>query len=420
MNPSMIGLPQSDGADRSSILALNAGSSSLKFALFTGGATFHALMRGETSELGSSPHLVAHNEAGCLLADRHWAAHGDNMFAEVLDAVLALVDASPGHDQLRAVGHRIVHGGADHITPERVTPALISALNTLIPLDPIHMPHNLVPILAVTKARPGIDQIVCFDTAFHHTMPLVAQRFALPRAICDAGVRRYGFHGLSYEYIAGRLASELPALARSRVIVAHLGAGASLCALDKGVSVATTFGISVLDGLMMATRCGSLDPGVILYLGRLGYSLGAIEDMLYNRSGLLGVSGISGDIRVLLASDDPHAHEAIELFTYRIALEIGAMTSALGGVDGIVFTAGIGQHAPLIRAAICDRLGWLGIRLDQAANDKGAFCISTAESRIDVRVMATDEEAMIAHHALAVINAPDPLVGRSPNPSDEP
>lgn len=226
-------------------------------------------------------------------------------------------------------------------------------------------------------------------------------------------LRRYGFHGLSYEYISRRLASELPALAQGCVIVAHLGAGASLCALDKGVSIATTFGISVLDGLMMATRCGSLNPGVILYLGRLGHSLAEIEDMLYNRSGLLGVSGISGDIRVLLASDAPHAREAIELFTYRIALEVGAMTSALGGIDGIVFTAGIGQHAPKIRAAVCERLSWLGVRLDQAANDEGAFRISTPDSQVDVRVMVTDEEAMIAQHVLTMTSGPDPAVRSS-------
>ena len=394
----------SDNVAQGAILALNAGSSSLKFALFAEPA-LHPLIRGEISELGSVPHLVAHDTERRLVADRHWSGHGDHTYTEVLDAVLTLVDTTPGHDRLRAVGHRIVHGGADHIAPERVTPALLLALETLTPLDPIHMPHNIAPIIAVAKARPAIDQVACFDTAFHHTMPLVARRFALPRAISDAGVRRYGFHGLSFEYISRQLASELPVLAKGRVIVAHLGAGASLCALDKGVSIATTFGISVLDGLVLATRCGSIDPGVILYLGRLGHSLADIEDMLYNRSGLLGVSGISGDIRVLLASNLPQAHEAIELFTYRVALEVGAMTSALGGVDGIVFTAGIGQHAPPIRAAICERLGWLGVRLDQAANDSGAFQVSTPTSDVDVRVIATDEEAMIARHVLTNLRA---------------
>ncbi len=230
--------------------------------------------------------------------------------------------------------------------PKSITPALLAALEALTPLDPLHMPDNLAPMHAIAAARPSLTQVACFDTAFHHTLPPVATRFALPRAMSAAGVRRYGFHGLSYEYIASRLMQQSPALARGRVIVAHLGSGASLCALRDGVSIATTTGFSALDGLVMATRCGSLDPGVILYLGRQGHSFADIEDMLYRRSGLLGVSGISGDVRVLLASDDPHAREAIDLFTYRIAVEAGALVSALGGLDGLVFTAGIGEHAP--------------------------------------------------------------------------
>ena len=406
----MIDMPLFDSAAGGSILVLNAGSSSLKFALFAQESVAQPLVRGEISELESAPHLVARNEAGRLVADQHLPVGGDTSFSSLLDALLAVVDTAPGHDRLHAVGHRIVHGGADHIAPERLTPALLSALEALTPLDPIHLPHNLAPIRAVWQARPGIAQIACFDTAFHHTMPRVAQQFALPRAISDAGVRCYGFHGLSYEWIAGRLVSEVPELAQGRVIVAHLGAGASLCALDKGVSIATTMGISVLDGLMMATRCGSLDPGVIFYLARLGHSLPAIEDMLYNRSGLLGVSGISGDIRVLLASEAAEAREAIELFTYRIALEAGAMASALGGVDGIVFTAGIGSHAPAIRAAVCERLGWLDARLDPSANDRNAYRISTEDSPIQILVMPTDEEAMIAHHVLAMAGRTDPAL----------
>jgi acetate kinase len=390
-----------DSTDPNSILVLNAGSSSLKFALFAATPKLPALLRGEVSELGSAPHLVAQNGAGKLIVDRHWQAGGGRAFADVLDALLAVVDAEPGHDRLRAVGHRIVHGGADHIASERLTPELLASLEGLIALDPMHLPHNLAPVSAVWQARPGITQFACFDTAFHHTMPLVAQQFALPRAISKAGVRRYGFHGLSYEWIARQLANQAPALAQGRVIVAHLGAGASLCALDKGISVATTFGLSVLDGLVMATRCGSLDPGVIFYLARLGHSLREIEDMLYNRAGLLGVSGISGDIRVLLGSNAPEAREAIELFTYRIALEMGAMASALGGVDGIVFTAGIGQHSAAIREAVCERLEWLGVRLDTLANAANALCIGAHDSAIDLLVMATDEEAMIATHVLA-------------------
>jgi acetate kinase len=399
-----MGLPPRSGADQDSILVLNAGSSSLKFALFTDGPDLHVLVRGEISEFGSSPHLLARDGAGHQIADQRWPAAGESGFADA-------IDATPGHDQLRVVSHRIVHGGADHIVPERLTPELLSALEALIPLDPIHMPHNLAPIRALAKARPEIGQFVCFDTAFHHTMPLVAKCFALPRAITDSGIRRYGFHGLSYEYIAGQLAQKLPTLAIGRVIVAHLGAGASLCALDKCVSIATTFGFSVLDGLMMATRCGTLDPGIIFYLGRLGDSLADIEDMLYNKSGLLGFSGISGDIRDLLASDAAPAREALDLFTYRIALEVGAMASALGGVDGIVFTAGIGENAPRIRTAVCERLGWLGLRLDEHANGKGASCISTVASQVAVHVIATDEEAMIAQHVQELAERPNATRG---------
>ena len=262
------------------------------------------------------------------------------------------------------------------------------------------MPDNLLPMHEVVTARPALPQVARFDTAFHHTLPPVARRFALPRAVSDAGVRRYGFHGLSYEFIAGCLTRQFPALAHGRVIVAHLGSGASLCALRDGHSLDTTMGFSALDGLVMATRCGSLDPEVILYLGRQGHSFADIEDMLYRRSGLLGVSGISGDVRVLLTSHDPHAREALELFTYRIACEVGALVSALGGLDGLVFTAGIGEHAPVIRAAVCARLAWLGLRLDSAAS---AACISTSDSVVEVRVIATDEELMIARHTQKVI-----------------
>lgn len=380
------------------ILALNAGSSSLKFALFNSATLAIELLRGEVSDLNTAPHLVAHDSEGNSLIDRQWRVGSNGSFAIILTELLEFIDAHSGQDGLAAIGHRVVHGGADHFEPACVTPALLQSLMALITLDPIHMPHNLAPIRAIAQVKPKLLQIACFDTAFHQTIPPIAQRFALPRAISDAGVRRYGFHGLSYEFIADRLREVTPALARGKVVVAHLGAGASLCALLNGASVATTFGFSVLDGLVMATRCGSLDPGVILYLGRQGYSFADIEEMLYNRSGLLGVSGISEDIRVLLASTDVHAREAIELFTYRLAIEIAGMAAVLGGLDGIVFTAGIGAHSPEIRAAVCERLAWLGVRLDPAANHAGEFCISAASSYVDVRVMATDEEAMIARH----------------------
>jgi len=378
-----------------SILTLNAGSSSVKFAIFDA-ATLDARVRGEIETPHATPHVLAHDAGGAVLVDRRWPA------GDVLPALLDFIDAHLGRDALIAAGHRVVHGGADHVGPEAVTPALLTALDALTPLDPLHMPDNLAPIRAVAAARPALAQVACFDTAFHHTMPPVATQLALPRAITDAGVRRYGFHGLSYEYIAGRLAQEAPAL--RRVVVAHLGSGASLCALLDGRSIETTFGFSALDGLVMATRCGSMDPGVLLYLARQGHGTAEIEDMLYRRSGMLGVSGISGDVRALLASDDPHAREALDLFAYRIAAQTGALVSALGGLDGFVFTAGIGEHAPAIRAAVCARLAWLGVRLDDAANAANAARIGAADSTIDVRVIATDEEAMIARHTRAVVN----------------
>ncbi len=386
-----------------SILTLNAGSSSVKFALFDTAATRKATIRGEIENLEAAPHFFARDSAGKILIERQWPNGTTEKFAVLLEALLSFVDAHLGTDGLAAVGHRVVHGGADHIAPERVTPALLAALEALTPLDPLHMPDNLAPIRAVAAARPKLPQIACFDTAFHHTLPPVARMFALPRAITEAGVRRYGFHGLSYEYISGCLARDIPALARGRVVVAHLGSGASLCALSGGKSIATTTGFSALDGLVMATRCGRLDPGIILYLGRQGHGFSDIEDMLYRRSGLLGVSGISGDVRVLLASEDARAREALELFSYRIACETGALVSALGGLDGLVFTAGIGEHAPAIRAAVCGRLAWLGLRLDDHANATGAARISAPDSTIDVRVIATDEEAMIAHHTRTMI-----------------
>ena len=395
------------------ILTLNAGSSSLKFALFRAASPLSAMLRGEVSDLFSAPHLIAQDSEGNVLIDRQWQDSGDGGVSVILRTMLEFIDVHAGHDGLVAVGHRVVHGGADHIAPERVTPALLQSLTAIIALDPIHMPHNLALIHAIDVARPKLVQIACFDTAFHRSLPPVAQRFALPRTISDAGVRRYGFHGLSYEYIAGQLRDEAPVLARGRVVVAHLGAGASLCALLDGTSIATTFGFSVLDGLVMATRCGSLDPGVILYLARLGHSFASIEDMLYNQSGLLGVSGISADIRVLLANKDVRAQEAIELFTYRLAIEIAGMASALGGLDGIVFTAGIGSHSPEIRAAVCERLSWLGVRLDRAANHASASCISAEDSGVDVRVMATDEEAMISRNVRDQLLSPKITAGNS-------
>ena len=384
------------------ILALNTGSSSLKFALFHAGEGMGVALRGEIEDMATAPKLLARDAQGAVIAEQHWLS-GAPEFADILEPLMRLVEAHQGSRRLAGVGHRVVNGGADHVTPARVTPDLLSALEALTPLDPLHMPHSLTPMRTIAAAHPDLPQVACYDTAFHHTMPPVAAQIALPRALWAAGLRRYGFHGLSYEYIAGRLEAQAPGLAKGRVIVAHLGSGASLCALKASRSIATTMGFSSLDGLVMATRCGSLDPGVILYLGRQGRTFADIEALLYDASGLLGVSEISGDLRVLLASDDPRAREAIDLFTYRIATEAGALVSALGGLDGMVFTAGVGENAPAIRAEVCDRLSWLGIRLDPAANAIGRGCISLPDSKIEVRVVPTDEEAMIARHTWATL-----------------
>ncbi len=389
-----------------SILTLNAGSSSLKFALFER-ETLAATLRGEIENLGDAPHLVARDGLGVVLAERRWSAGLEQPFDVALHALLDLAEQQLGVDDLDAVGHRVVHGGAVHVAPERVSPALIAALEALTPLDPLHMPYNLAPMRAVADARPGLVQVACFDTAFHHTLPPVAQMFALPQEISALGVRRYGFHGLSYEYIASRLEAVSPKLAQGRVIAAHLGSGASLCAMQGGVSIETTTGFSALDGLVMATRCGRIDPGVLLYLGQQGHGFADIESMLYRRSGLLGVSGISGDVRVLLASDAPAARAALDLFAYRIAGEAGSLASALGGIDGLVFTAGVGEHAAPARAAVCARLEWMGVRLDQAANAAGAALISAPDSQVEIRVIATDEEAMLAHHTRALLRQPN-------------
>jgi len=387
------------------VLVLNAGSSSLKFAIFDAAEPSRAAMRGEIENLNVAPRFSAVDGQGAPLASPPWPTTGPSDFAAVIKILMNFVAGHLAGGILIGVGHRVVHGGGAHAKPERITPELLAALRALTPLDPIHLPHNLDLIGAVSDALPELPQVACYDTSFHQTMPPEAAHFALPRELTDAGVRRYGFHGLSYEFIARRLETIAPSLALGKVIVAHLGAGASLCALREGKSVATTMGFSALDGLVMATRCGSLDPGVVLYLARQGKSATEIEDILYRRSGLLGISGISGDMRVLAASADPRAREAITLFCHRAAVEIGALASALGGIDGLVFTAGIGENAVAIRADIGARLAWLGVSIDEGANEANAARISPKGAALEVRVIKTDEEAMIARHTLALVGA---------------
>ncbi len=387
------------------VLTLNAGSSSIKFALFRSAPGLSLLSHGQIEGIGTTPHFRATAPSGEVLAERRWQdGHADH--EALLGTLLDWVSAHLGADALVAVGHRVVHGGPDHDRPQRVTDTLLAELDRLCPLAPLHQPHNIAPIRVLGALRPELAQVVCFDTAFHHGMPLPARRVALPREYEAEGVRRYGFHGLSYEYIANRLRETAPAMARGRVIVAHLGNGASLCAMRDGRSIDTTMGFTALDGLVMGTRCGTLDPGILLYLQRT-HEMDAerLEQLLYERSGLLGVSGLSSDMRVLMRSTDTRAREAIALFVFRLAREAGALVSSLGGLDALVFTAGIGENTPAIRSAACERLAWLGVALDEDANARGAERISLPGSRIEVRVMATDEEGMIARHTIETVGA---------------
>jgi acetate kinase len=372
------------------ILTLNAGSSSLKFALFDGD---QALLRGQFEDITEKPKASAQRADGAALDAPAVAGTGHEA---VLPALLDWVRQHLGGASLAAAGHRIVHGGDRFTGPVRVDEGAMAAMTALVPLAPLHQPHNLAAIRAVSAARPDLPQVACFDTAFHRTLPAVARRHALPDRL---GLQRYGFHGLSYEWIAGQLPHDLAA---GRVIVAHLGSGASLCALYAGQSVETTMGTTPLDGLVMGTRCGTLDPGVVLYLMQeKGMDAGQIEHLLYHEAGLLGVSGVSADMRVLHASDAPAAAGAIELFAYRIAQLAGGLMASLGGLDGFVFTGGIGEHDHRVRALVADWLGWLGLVVDPDAAVPGR--ISTAGSAIDVWVIPTDEEAVIARQTAAVL-----------------
>jgi acetate kinase len=351
--------------------------------------------------IGDTPRFTAHDSRGALLIDQKWTS-GDapgqaNSHETYLQDVLTFADEHLGADTLVGAGHRVVHGGATHAGPALVTPVLLDELQALTPLAPLHQPHNLAPVRALAKLRPALPQVACFDTAFHHNLPPVATRLGLPARYAAKGVRRYGFHGLSYTHIADRLRTLAPTVAAGRVIAAHLGAGASLCAMRDGQSIETTMGFTALDGLIMATRCGSIDVGAVLYLMQQhGLSPQAVEDILYHRSGLLGVSGVSGDMRTLHAHKSPQAREAIELFIYRIVRESGALASVLGGLDGLVFTAGIGEHDAVVREHVCLGLKWLGVTLDLDANLAGNGRISAPDSQVAVWVIAADEELVIA------------------------
>jgi acetate kinase len=385
------------------ILVINAGSSSIKLSLFEHTSGDPALaLNGQIGGLGTSHvRAIAKNAERQVIFEQEWSdGGGPKNHAEAMAIVVQKLQANRPGWKPAGVGHRVVHGGMKQDQrPARIDAALVAELKSIAPMAPLHIPGNLQGIEAVGRAFPDVPQVACFDTAFHQGRPFVAEAFALPRSYYDEGVRRYGFHGLSYEYIARAMRTIAPDVARGRMIVAHLGNGASLCAIRDGKCVETTMGFTAIEGLPMGTRCGQLDPGVLLWLIEFKKMSGKEAiDLVHNQSGLLGLSGISSDMRDLLASESPHAQQAIDYFVYRTTWYIGALTAALGGLDGLVFTAGIGEHALPIRERICRDLAWLGIDLDSAANAGGEQCISTAKSRVSAWVVPTNEELMIARH----------------------
>ena len=396
------------------LLVINSGSSSVKFAAYGVGSdsALPGIATGRIEGMGTTPRLLAWGHDGEPLEDRLVTVSADPALVPE-EAFKTLFDWLSRHlagCTLLAAGHRVVHGGEKFTRPVRVTPDILAQLDGFTALAPLHQTHNLSAIRAIGKLLPELPQVTCFDTEFHTTQAWVAQAYALPRHITEAGVKRYGFHGISYEYIAGVLPTHLEAAAGGRVVVAHLGNGASLCAMKDRRSVASTMGFTALDGLMMGTRCGSLDPGVVLYLmSALAMSVQAVEQLLYEQSGLLGVSGLSGDMRAVEASGTLPAQQAIELYVYRIGQQLGSAAASLGGLDALVFTAGIGENSALIRRRVCRAASWLGVELDEAANRANASNarrISTADSRVAVWVIPANEEQMIARHTQAVLQRP--------------
>jgi len=389
------------------ILVVNAGSSSIKFSLFAEDVPGLPLrLRGQVEGLYSEAHFEAVDSDGARVADHRWAAGvalgHDRAIAFLTDFLRQYLD----YHRLIAVGHRVVHGGERYLAPVQMSPERLGDLEELIPLAPLHQPHNLRPIRHLLKAMPDISQVACFDTSFHLTIPAERQAYALPGSITEHGVRRYGFHGLSYEYIASQLPHVDQRAAEGRTVVLHLGSGASACALEACKSVATSMGFSALGGLPMGTRSGDLDPGVLLYLvQQLKMDAKSIESLLYRESGLLGVSGLSSDMRTLLASSDPKACLAVNVFVDAVNRQIGAMAATMGGLDALVFTAGIGENAASVRERVCRDARWLGVELDPAANSRHELRISGPSSRVSVWAIPTNEELMIARHTLALERA---------------
>jgi acetate kinase len=388
------------------ILVLNAGSSSIKFCAFDAHPKEPKLVvQGQVEGLYTvKSQFAVRNAEGIQLDQKTWVEDAGFGHQAAIKYIAEFLASHRGGHRLIAVGHRVVHGGIEFKQPIRLTSAIVNQLDALTPLAPLHQPNNLAPIRVLLEVRPDLPQVACFDTAFHRTQPELAQAFALPASITERGVRRYGFHGLSYEYIASVLPDVAPKVAAGRTVIAHLGNGSSMCAIEAGKSMASTMGFTAVDGLPMGTRSGSLDPGVILYLmDELKMDARAIEKLIYKESGLLGVSGISSDMRVLLDSDDPRARFAVALFTYRIGRELGSLAAAMHGIDALVFTAGIGEHSALIRDRVCREAQWLGIEFDPAANNGGGPCITKPFSKVSAWVIPTNEELMIARHTREVI-----------------
>jgi len=384
-------------------LVLNAGSSSLKFCVFQrpAGDVWRLEARGQIEGIGTAPRLAVKDANGNSLANQDVAVSDGN---QAVEALAAWLRSKYGGSRVLGVGHRVVHGGANFKGPTVIDEKVLAELRDLIPLAPLHQPYNLAAIEAVFERLPNVPQVACFDTSFHRQQPPVAELIPLPRELREAGIQRYGFHGLSYEYISSVLPQVAPEVAAGRVIVAHLGSGASLCAMRDGKSVDSTLGFTALDGLCMGTRPGSIDPGVVLHLFQgLNMSVKEVETLLYKKSGLVGISGISNDMRDLLGRNEPAARLAVDYFIYRAAKEIGALAAVLGGIDGIVFTAGIGENSAEIRKKICEASAWLGIELDETANAGRQTKISTEQSRVSVWVIPTNEELMIARHTGALL-----------------
>ncbi len=390
---------------REPILVINAGSSSIKFSVFETAVerSLMARLHGQVEGIGTSPRLKVVDAQGRPLADQ--AIEAKSHCAAIAAIHAWFTDHIGGEAGFDGIGHRVVHGGMAYSEPVVIDEHVMTCLEGLVPLAPLHQPHHIAAIRAVAAVAPEVPQIACFDTAFHSNQPSLAREFALPRELTAKGIRRYGFHGLSYEYIVSKLPEVAPACANGKLVVAHLGNGASMCAIEEGRSVATTMGFTPVDGLPMGTRTGTLDPGVILYLlQHEQMDVNAVEGMIYDRSGLLGVSGLSSDMRTLLASDVPAAREAIELFVYRIGRELGSLVAALQGLDALVFTGGIGENAAEIRARVCQDAGWIGIALDEAANARGGPLISRSDSVVSAWAIPTDENLMIARHTRRLLD----------------